>query len=192
MGAKYVYWAPFATDDSATAAPTYGEAMQLSELTTATFTPTMATGAQYGDNRKVEEISMFTGGTLVLEVTDLPAAARSALFGNTDVTGTGTAASSKQGGDDNPPAGGIVMIKEGIRNSVSYFEGYFFPKVKATPGADAIASRNASITPTGDALNLSVMALANAGAVYREISPRQTTEAEAIAWCNAKLGITAA
>ena len=46
-GAKYVKWAPYKTADSSSAAPVYDntKAVELSELTTANWTPTIASGS---------------------------------------------------------------------------------------------------------------------------------------------------
>ena len=189
-GAKYIKWAPFKTADSAAAAPAYDaqKAVELSELTTANWTPTIASGQQYGNNVKVEDVSIITGGTLALEVTDLPEAARIAIYGNKQDSES-AATKSVQGAEDDPPYGGVVYIKCGLRNGVHYWEGYFYPKCKAVPTADGVQTGNSSITLTGDSLSLSVFPRLNDQGV-REISKRFDTEAAAVTWCNTQLGIS--
>lgn len=186
-GAKYIKWAPFKTADTSAAAPVYDQekVLELSELTTANWTPTIASGQQYGNNMKVEDISQVTGGTLALEITDLSEEARIALYGNKP-DNAGSATKSVQGAQDEPPYGGLVYIKCGVRNGVYYWEGYFYPKCKAVPSADGVQTGNSSITLSGDSLSLSVLPRLNDQGV-REISKRFTTEAEAVTWCNTQL-----
>ncbi len=190
-GAKYIKWAPYQTADTSSAAPTYDgtKAIELSELTTANWTPTIASGQQYGNNMKVEEISQVTGGTLGLEIADLSEAARISLYGNKPDSAS-AATKSVQGAEDEPPYGGVVYIKCGVRSGVYYWEGYFYPKCKAVPSADGVQTGNNSITLSGDSLSFSVFPRLNDQGV-REISKRFTSEADAIAWCDTQLGITA-
>ena len=190
-GAKYIKWATFKTADSAAAAPAYDaqKAVELSELTTANWTPTIASGQQYGNNVKVEDVSIITGGTLALEVTDLGSDERAAVYGN-KADSASDATKTLQGANDEPPYGGTVCIKCGIRKGKNYYEGYFYPKCKAVPTADGVQTSNSSVTLSGDSLSFSVFPRLN-DQVVREISKRFGTEAEAITWCDTQLGISA-
>ena len=190
-GAKYIKWAPFKTADSASAAPTYDaqKAVELSEMTTANWTPTIASGQQYGNNVKTEDVSIVTGGTLALEVTDLGSEESAAVYGNKADSDT-NATSYAMNAADEAPYGGVVYIKCGMRKGVKYYEGQFYPKCKAVPTADSVQTSNSSVTLSGDSLNFSVFPRLNDERV-KEKSIRFDTEAKAIAWCDKQLGISA-
>jgi hypothetical protein len=183
-GAKYILWAPFKTPDTTQAAPIYDTYVSLSELAAANWTPTLASGEQYGDNARVESTSMVTGGALALEVTDLPTEIRGKIYGEQYDEATN---SWKAGSSDVGPFGGVVYYKTGVRNSLPYFECYFYPKVNAAPSADSATTASSAITYVNDTLSLSASPRLN-DSVYREVSDRFTTEEEAKAWCHARLG----
>ena len=183
-GAKYILWAPFKTPDDTSKAPVYDTAVSLSELAAANWTPTLASGEQYGDNGRVESTSMVTGGTLALEVTDLPTEVRGKIYGETHDEEN---ESWLAGSSDVGPFGGVTYYKTGTRNSIPYFECYFYPKANAAPAADSATTASSAITYTNDAISLSVSPRLN-DSVYREVSDRFSSEEEARAWCNAKLG----
>ena len=183
-GAKGIIWAPYVNAETTTTAATYGEIVSLAELVTANWTPTMASGEQYGDNKKVETSEMVTGGTLALEITDLDASISSQIHGETaDEDGV----SRNAGSEDVAPFGGVAFYKTGVRNSVGYFEGYFYPKCKAAPAADSATTANSAITFNNDSLSMNVFPLLNSN-VYRKVSKRFADEQECIAWCRACFG----
>lgn len=186
-GAKFIMWAPFKAADKVDAAPTYDTPVTLSELAAANWTPSTASGEQYGDNKKVESAAMVTGGTLGLEVTDLSTDTRAKIHGETVDTPNSL---YKAGSEDVAPFGGVVYYKTGVRNSVGYFEGYFYPKCKASPASDSATTANSTITFNNDTLSLSVFPRLNDN-TYREVSERFDNEADCIAWCKERFGVVA-
>ena len=90
---------------------------------------------------------------------------------------------------DVAPRGGLAYYKVLIRQGVRLFQGVYLPLVAAVLGNDNAATKGSSITFGTTTTTFNVFRC-NSGdwRIWKEF----TTEAEAIAWCDEKLGSTTA
>ena len=148
-GAKYLQWAPFAEnspDIDASAFPKYGTPMNLGPLVQVTDTITYAEAKNYGDNELQETASEFQELGLDAEITELPIDAAADVFGATK-----TEAGDLEFGDsDDAPWGGLAFYTNkqakigGVQKK--YFQGVFYPKVKASRQGTTYNTKGQSIT----------------------------------------------
>lgn len=82
-GVLDVYYAVFATDDTASAAPTYGTPAVLGKSIEVTITPRYRTGSMYASNARVRNENRIDGYDVTLNVDQVLAAVRRALLGRT-------------------------------------------------------------------------------------------------------------
>ena len=95
------------------------------------------------------------------------------------------------GVDDEAPYGGYAFARRMIKGSHKYFQGVFYPKLKAVPqGEENNTKLKSGTTLTGD--NIHMLWEAPVHGKYKYISGELATEAEAKAWVDAKLGGAAA
>ena len=183
FGAKRPIFAPTATTPE-NALPTYNyeKVVTIGKLVAANLTVTNASGELYADDALAEKIDMFASGSLELQTDDKTAEVHAALHGaaldeeSDEVTDADT---------DVAPRGGIAYYKVLIRNGVRVYQGVFLPLVNAILGNDTAATKGSSITFGTTSTTFTVFRC-NSGAwrVRKEFA----TEAEAIAWCDTKLG----
>jgi len=187
FGAKRPKFAPVATTPE-NALPTYNfeSAVTVGKLVKADLSVTNASGELYADDALAEKVDMFASGTLALETDDKTDEVHAALHGATKDT-TSSEVTDKD--TDVAPRGGLTYYKVIIRNGVRYFKGVFLPLVNAILGNDSAATKGSSITFGTSATSFNVFRC-NSGAwrVQKEF----TDEADCIAWCDEKLGKTAA
>lgn len=180
FGAKYPCFAPIATEPLG-ALPTYGTGAAIGKLVAANLTVAMATGELYADDDIDEQVSEFASGSLALETNDMLDSVAASLYGAT-VTG-GEVLYNK---GDSAPYGGLAYYKVLMRGGVKYYQGYFYPKVRAIPGNDNAQTRNNSITFSTTSTTFTVFA-PNSG--DWRITKTFADEASAIAWVQSKVGV---
>ncbi len=186
FGAKRPRFAPVATTPD-NALPTYNfeSAITIGKLVAANLTVTNASGELYGDDALAEKIDMFASGSLELQTDDKTAEVHAALHGATldELEEELTDSDS-----DVAPRGGLTYYKVLIRNGVRVYQGVFHPLVNAILGNDSAATKGSSIT-FGTSTTTFTVFRCNSGA-WR-IRKEFDNEADAIAWCDEKLGNTA-
>lgn len=186
FGAKRPRFAPVATTPE-NALPTYNfeSVVTIGKLVAANLTVTNASGELYGDDALAEKIDMFASGSLELQTDDKTAEVHAALHGATldELEEELTDSDS-----DVAPRGGLTYYKVLIRNGVRVYQGVFHPLVNAILGNDSAATKGSSIT-FGTSTTTFTVFRCNSGA-WR-IRKEFDNEADAIAWCDEKLGNTA-
>lgn len=184
IGAKYIQAAKI-LDEPTDALPNYSQPFRFGGLSSAEMSITTASGAQYGDDVKEEEVNVFISGSLNTETTDMDHEAASNIYG---------AEFDKQSGEimddinDEPPFLGITYLKSGIRKGKNYFEGYYYPKAKVAGfGTDRAQTKTESINFQNASIPFTIFAPVTGKWRYRKAFE---TEAEARKWCDEKLGVT--
>jgi len=180
-GALYPQFVPFyATspepDDSL---PRYGTKVSLGKLQKATDSFSTEEVRQDGDDELVEYLQEMTDFTLDIEVTQLPAATEKSIFG---CTGTDDMVYSDT---DTPPWGGVAFVRSLLIDNVKYWQGIYYPKVKASVQGEEDNTKGKSMAFSGDKVRF-VGTCAKNGA-YKVKSQLYTSKASAKAWCDTKL-----
>lgn len=183
FGAKRPIFAPVATTpDGALPTYNYEKKVVIGKLVKADLSVTNASGELYADDALAEKVDMFASGSLALETDDKTDEVHAALHGaaldedTSEVTDSDT---------DVAPRGGVAYYKVIIRNGVRVFKGVFLPLCNAVLGNDSAATKGSSITFGTSATTFNIFRC-NSGA-WR-ITKEFSTETEAIAWCDTKLG----
>ena len=191
-GAKYIRWAPFAeqTPDALDSAyPKYGTPMSLGPLTKVTDAPTFNEAKAYGDNALAEYVVEFKECQVDVEVTDLENTVASAIYGAT--VNESADNDVEHGIEDNPPYGGLAFYCNRMnKESKKFFQGIFYPKLKATMQGTEYATKGDSITLAGGKIKF--MASAPTNGKWMVESDPMDTEEEAKAWVDAKITAAAA
>jgi hypothetical protein len=181
IGCNYPCFAPFSGEEPAAALPNYGTGIELGKLIEANLTINLATGDVYANDAIAESASEFSSGSLAMATDDMVYAAESVVFGSSlsdDELTDGTA--------DTAPYGGLAYYKTLLRNGVKYYEGYFYPKVKAALGNDSIRTKGNNISFQNTLVNFVVMKPNVSKWRYRKLF---TTEAAAKAWVATKVSV---
>lgn len=179
-------WAPI-TSETEEALPTYGPAVSLGAVSKVTDALNFASLKAEGDDRVQDSLDDFISGTVDLEYNaGVPNEALAAVHG----AELGEDGEVAYGVDDEPPYGGYVFMRRMILGSKKYFQGIFYPKLKAVPqGKDHNGKKVSGTTLTGDKIHMNLEAPMYGKYMY--ISPELATLAEARAWLEAKLPMQA-
>lgn len=181
-GAFYLQWAPI-TEEPADALPKYGEPLNLGELNKVTDAPTYSSVTADGDNRVVDSLDEFTGGTVDAAVPELENAVAAKLFGAADTDEEGGLV---LGTDDAAPYGGLAFCLNKVKGSRKFFQCVFYPKLKAVPQGNEYATKAKSgLVLTGGKVHFNWESPKFGKYFYQ--SPAFDTEAEARAWVDGKI-----
>lgn len=186
-GAFYLQWAPI-TEETADALPEYGDPVNLGALTKVTDAPTYSSVTANGDNRVRDSVDEFTGGTVDVNVTELenPVAAKIYGVAHTDEEGDLVLST-----EDAPPYGGMAFCLNKVKGTVKFFQGVFYPKLKAVPqGNEFNTKAKSGAVLTGGKIHFNWEAPEYGKYFY--MSPELQTEAEAKAWVDSKIKKAAA
>ncbi len=181
IGCKYPCFAPFSGAEPALALPNYSSGIVLGGLVEANLTVNLATGDQYADDKLSESVSEFSSGSLAMSINDMVYAKESVVFGST-ITDDEIADSV----NDAAPYGGLAYYKALQREGVKYYEGYFYPKVRASIGNDSIKTKSNSITLQGVSISFTIFQPNVGDWRYRKTFD---TEAAAKAWVESKVSV---
>ena len=113
----------------------------LGKLVSANLTVNLASGELYADDGLDEQLSEFSSGSIALELNDLTDANAVELYGCTASNGVVT-----YNIGDTAPRGGFAHYRVLMRSGVKYFEGRYFPRVRAALGNENDQTRGNSIT----------------------------------------------
>lgn len=187
FGAKCPCFAPIIAQPPGSL-PTYGVGKVMGALVKADMTVNLASGEIYGDDTLDEKIEEFSSASIAEETTDMEDDVASMIYDATVVDGQ---VNYNKG--DTPPIGGHAYYKTLLRNGVKKYQGYFYPKVRATLGNDTAATKGSSITFSAKATSFTVFdpgVPKNVGG-WR-ITKLFDDEASAIAWVKSKTNIATA
>lgn len=186
-GAKMIQWAPFAATDpeTASAPPKLGTPANLGALNKVTETINFNRVSGHGDNVKKVEIVEFRDGSLAVETLYLSNENASALTG-AELGTTDGDKDLKFGSNDVAPYGSIAFYTNCMKDDgTKYYQGVFFPKVKANMEGESYETKGESIVLSNAKLTFTV--LEPLYGKYRHKSPEFDTEAKAAAWVNEKI-----
>lgn len=143
IGACYPCFAPFEGAEPESGMPAYGDKIVIGGLVQANLTPNFATAKLSADDAIKEDWGRVTSGTIAIETDDILEKNEAVMLGATYDEETGEL---KHKDDDVPPYGGFGYYKTLMRNNVYQYKVYFYPKVKATLGADNAQTMSESPT----------------------------------------------
>lgn len=179
-GCAYAKWAPFkesGADESASAFPKYGTPLSPGKLVKVTDSPSFNEAKAFGDNALAEYVNEFKECGVNVEVTEIANAVASAIFG---ATIDGTSNDLEFSSSDNAPYGGLAFYTCLMDGGKKYYQGVYYPKLKAAMTGTEYATKGESITLATGSMNM--VASAPANGKWKVLSERMDTEAEAKAW----------
>jgi hypothetical protein len=156
----------------------------LGKLVSANVTYNPSDAELYADDSLAEQDSSITGLSIAVETDDLDTNNILLIYGATENSDGDIVFSIS----DTPPEGGFAFYKRGKKNGEQYFQGQYYPRVRAQRTANNAQTKGSQTAFQTESLTLTGMATDDG--VYEEYSPRFATEAEARAWVEAKCGVT--
>lgn len=182
-----IQWAPFAATDpeTASAPPKLGTPANLGALNKVTETINFNRTSAYGDNVKKVEIVEFRDGSLAVETLYLSNENAAALTG-AELGTTDGDKDLKFGSNDAAPYGSLAFYTNCMKDDgTKYYQGVFFPKVKANVEGESYETKGDSIVLSNAKLTFAVFEPLYGK--YRHKSPEFDTEAKAAAWVKEKI-----
>ena len=186
-GAKKIQWAPFAATDpeTASAPPKLGTPANLGALNKVTETINFNRTSAFGDNVKKVEIVEFKDGSLAVETLYLSNENAAALTG-AELGTTDGDKDLKFGSNDVAPYGSLAFYTNCMKDDgTKYYQGVFFPKVKANMEGESYETKGESIVLSNAKLTFTVFEPLYGK--YRHKSPEFDTEAKAATWVDEKI-----
>ena len=181
-GAAYLQWAPI-TSEPDNALPVCGDPINLGALTKVTDAPAFSQVTADGDNRVMDSLDEFTGGTVDVNVTELENSVAAKIFGVTQTDAEGDLDFSVE---DAAPYGSMAFYVNKVKGSQKFFQGVCYPKVKAVPqGHEYNTKAKSGVVLTGGKIHFNWEA--PKFGKYLILSKPMNTEAEAKAWVDGKI-----
>lgn len=183
VGMKFPKFAKIASEAQATL-PTYGaEIVDIGEAISGNLTVNLASGELYSNDALNIKMTDFANASIALETDGLDDEVATVLFGATANEGLVT----YKAGDAAPNGGLTYYTPMRDKTGAVYYKGYFFPKVQAAMGNDNAATKGSSISFQTANTTFTIMKCNSDAWMQTEVL---STEAEALAWCETKLGKT--
>lgn len=185
-GAKMIQWAPFATQDAEPdgALPKYGAPVNLGALNRVTESLSFNEVSAYGDDVRKANIKEFKEGSLAIETLYLSNVNASAISGAE--LETDESKDLKFGSNDLAPYGGLAFFTTHMRDDgTKYYQGIYYPKVKANMEGEEYNTKGESITLSNPKIAFAVFEAKNGK--YKIKSDEFATEDAAKAWVNEKI-----
>lgn len=172
-------------------APTYTDGVVVGKLMTANLTYTQADAKLYGDDALVASDISVTGGDITMQITHLSPEIKAKMLGM--VSGSGSTGEYSLT-DAVPPLGGFGYVRGGIAdNGNAVYTAYWLWRTTWAMSSENATTRGDSTEYQTPELKGTMMAanIDNSGASNFYTQKDFTSEADAIAWVNAKAGISA-
>lgn len=185
MGATMPMWAPIKTDVTGSL-PTYDAALDFSEFVKVSENLNVAETQYYSNDALSENVSEFKYCELTYDNKGLTDELISAIYGADYSDGEVT-----YGGDDAPPMGGFGFYRTVMDKGVKYYEGVFYPKVKASLGNSTYDTKGENVTLVGDSTKLIAYQCTDEKKSWKKTQVFATA-AEALAWVKEKFGTAGA
>lgn len=185
MGANKPWFAPITSENTGTF-PTYGTAEEFSEFVSLSESLEFAESSFYSNNRKSESARAFKSGTLTYGNKGLSPDTISKIYGAKLDAETGELV---YGANDAAPRIGFGFYRELEDNGVRYYEGVYYPSVKASMEGESDNTRGENVTYEGNSTVMEVYALSDTAATWK-VTDIFATADEAEAWVKGKLGAT--
>lgn len=185
-GAKMIQWAPFAAQDAEPDGelPKYGKPANLGALNRVTESLSFNEVSAYGDDVRKVNIKEFKEGSLAIETLYLSNANASAISGAE--LETDESKELKFGSNDLAPYGGLAFFTTHMRDDgTKYYQGIYYPKVKANVEGEEYNTKGDSITLANPKIAFAVFEAKNGK--YKIKSDEFADEASAKNWVNEKI-----
>lgn len=183
MGANKPYYAKV-TAETDTALPTYGTPSAFSEFIKVTENLQKAETQFYSDDAMSENVSEFKYCELTYDNKGLSDSVIGDIYGVNVDSSTGEVT---YGGDDTPPYIGFGFYRSLMDNGVKYYEGIFYPKVKASLVGAAYETRGENVNLSGDSTSMIAYQCKDTKKTWK-ITDMFATAAEAENWIKKKFG----
>lgn len=186
VGLRRAVFAPI-TDEPEGSEPVYAKGVVVGHMIKADLTFNRDNSPLHGDDMAVEVDNSVTGGTVSINTDDISENAEEAMLGakkNEDGEYMQTGAST--------PYGGFGYMRVRRLKGVTSYVAYWLYKTQFAQSTENASTKAQSIewqTPTLDGQMMGVSITGYDDPVYRA-SKSFTKESEAVAWINAKAGIT--
>lgn len=180
MGATMPMWAPV-KEDTTGKLPTYETAIDFSEFVKITENLNVAETQYYSNDALSENVSEFKYCELTYDNKGLTDELIVAILGATK----GSEDEIIYGGDNAPPMGGFGFYRTIMDKGVKYYEGIFYPKVKASLGNSTYDTKGDSVTLAGDSTKLIAYQCTDEKKTWK-VTKMFGTDTEALAWVKGK------
>ena len=184
MGATFPYWAEVDTDVTEQM-PTYKDGTEFSEFIKVTENLQKAESQFYSNDALSESADEFKYCELTFDNKGVPNTLKARLYGATLEGNKIT-----YGAGDNPPMGGFAFYRVLQDNGTKYYEGVFYPRVKASLTGMTYDTKGENVTFNGEQTKLIAYACKNVKQTWKQEEIFETAE-EALAWVKERLGIAA-
>ena len=186
MGATKPYYAKI-TAETAGSLPTYGTPTDFSEFVKVTENLNKAETQYYSNDAMSENGSSVKYCELTYDNKGVPNSVSADIFG---VTLDAESGEMTYGGDDTPPFIGFGFYRTLIDKGEVFYEGVFYPKVKASLGNSTYETKGDGITLSGDSVTMLAYICSDSAKTWKK-TEMFATSSEAEAWVKKKLGVTA-
>lgn len=185
MGMKVPKFAKI-TAEGAAALPTYDSTkiITVGEAVSGALTINRANAELYSDDGLNVKADEFSSASLALETDGIEDDVAAAIYGAAVASGLVTYSA----GDVAPHGGLVYYTPMKDRSGSVYYKCYFFPKVQAAMGSDNAQTKASSVTFQTANTTFTIFACNTGAWMQTEIVE---SEAEAVTWCETKLGKTA-
>lgn len=184
MGATFPYWAKVATDVTG-AMPTYEGGTEFSEFVKVTENLQKAESQFYSNDALSESADEFKYCEITFDNKGVPNTLKAALYG-AKLDGNRIT----YGAGDNPPMGGFAFYRVLQDNGTKYYEGVFYPRVKASLTGMTYDTKGENVTFNGEQTKLIAYATKTTAQEWKTEEIFATAD-EALAWVKEQLGVTA-
>ena len=193
IGMRHVVAAKIATETPG-AALTYSAGMVVGKAIQGNLTWDRNNNPLYADDAIAENDNGATGGSIELVTDDLLDAVRAYLLGDEEVTvGTGTSATTEYESTDEPaPYVGFGYMRVRVKNGVTSYQAVWYHKAQFGETTENAQTKGQTIewqTPTLTGRIMGVNDNADGQIRFRRRATFETAAA-AVAWLDAKAGIT--
>ena len=194
IGMRHVVVAKVATETTGQAL-TYSAGMVAAKAIAGNLTWNRNDNPLYADDSIAENDNGATGGTLELNVDDLMDAVRAYMMGDEAVTvGTGSAATTEYETTDQPaPYVGLGYMRVRVKDGATSYQAVWYHKAQFAENNENAQTKGDTITWQTPTLNGRIMGVQNDASGKIRYRRRATfdTAAAAVAWLDAKAGVTA-
>lgn len=184
MGATFPFWAKVATDENEQM-PTYENGMAFSEFVKVTENLQKAESQFYSNDALSESADEFKYCEITFDNKGIPNTLKAALYG-AKLEGN----KITYGAGDNAPMGGFAFYRVLQDGGKKYYEGIFYPRVKASLTGMTYDTKGENVTFNGEQTKLTAYACKDIEQTWKVEEIFGKAE-DALAWVKTQLGITA-
>ena len=182
MGATFPFWAKVENDENEQM-PTYTGGVAFSEFVKVTENLQKAESQFYSNDALSESADEFKYCEITFDNKGVPNTLKAALYG-AKLDGN----KITYGAGDNPPMGGFAFYRVLQDNGTKYYEGVFYPRVKASLTGMTYDTKGENVTFNGEQTKLIAYACKDIAQTWKVEEIFGKAE-DALAWVKTQLGI---